>query len=76
MPLNREGTLTPDEVYGLTAYLLFINGVIPEDQVLDQQNLAAGEDAAGRQLRVAPRLEAADAAAKGLPLLKPGAAPR
>ena len=41
MPLNREGTLTPDEVYGLTAYLLFINGVIPEDQVLDQQNLSA-----------------------------------
>ena len=41
MPLGREGTLTPDEVYGLTAYLLFINGVIPEDQVLDQQNLAA-----------------------------------
>ena len=40
MPLNREGTLTPDEVYALTAYLLFINGVIPEDQVLDQQNLA------------------------------------
>jgi cytochrome c len=32
--------LTSDEVYGLTAYLLFINGVIPEDQVLDQQNLA------------------------------------
>lgn len=40
MPLGREGTLTPDEVYALTAYLLFINGVIPEDQVLDQQNLA------------------------------------
>ena len=40
MPLNREGTLTHDEVYALTAYLLFINGVIPEDQVLDQQNLA------------------------------------
>src|SRR4249920_2708464 len=40
MPLNREGTLSPDEVYALTAYLLFINDVIPEDQVLDQQNLA------------------------------------
>jgi S-disulfanyl-L-cysteine oxidoreductase SoxD len=40
MPLGREGTLTPDEVYALTAYLLFINGVIPEDQVLDQTNLA------------------------------------
>ena len=39
MPLNREGTLTADEVYALTAYLLFINGVIPEDQVLDQQSL-------------------------------------
>jgi S-disulfanyl-L-cysteine oxidoreductase SoxD len=39
MPMNREGTLTPDEVYALTAFLLSINGVIPEDQVLDQQSL-------------------------------------
>ena len=39
MPLNREGTLTPDEVYSITAYLLFINDVIPEDQALDQQTL-------------------------------------
>lgn len=39
MPLNREGTLTVDEVYSLTAFLLFINDVIPEDQALDQQNL-------------------------------------
>jgi cytochrome c len=39
MPLNREGTLTADEVYSLTAYLLFINGVIPEGEVLDQQSL-------------------------------------
>ena len=28
MPLNREGTLTADEVYALTAYLLFINDVV------------------------------------------------
>jgi cytochrome c len=35
MPLNREGTLTPDEVYSLTAYLLFINDVIKEDEILD-----------------------------------------
>ena len=40
MPLEGEGTLTANQVYALTAYLLFINGVIPEDQVLDQQNLA------------------------------------
>src|SRR6185295_20004158 len=39
MPINREGTLTPNEVYSLTAFLLFRNGVIPEDIVLDQQNL-------------------------------------
>jgi mono/diheme cytochrome c family protein len=39
MPLNREGTLTADEVYSLTAYLLFINEVIPEDQVLDAKSL-------------------------------------
>jgi len=39
MPLNREGTLTADEVYALTAFLLFINDVIPEDQVLDAQSL-------------------------------------
>src|SRR6185436_20679966 len=39
MPLNREGTLTADEVYGLTAYLLSINQVIPEDTVLDRESL-------------------------------------
>ena len=39
MPLNREGTLTADEVYSLTAYLLFINDVIREDEVLDAKSL-------------------------------------
>src|SRR5688572_2284655 len=39
MPLGLEGTLTPDEVYAVTAYLLFLNKVIPEDQVLDKQSL-------------------------------------
>src|SRR5215468_4512747 len=39
MPLGREGTLTPDEVYALTAYLLFVNKVIPEDTVLDEKSL-------------------------------------
>src|SRR5689334_20357286 len=39
MPLGREGSLAPDEVYSLTAYLLFLNGVIPEDQVLDKVSL-------------------------------------
>jgi mono/diheme cytochrome c family protein len=39
MPLGREGILTPDEVYALTAYLLFVNKVIPEDTVLDEKSL-------------------------------------
>jgi cytochrome c len=39
MPAGAEGTLTPDEVYSLTAYLLFLNKVVPEDQVLDKQSL-------------------------------------
>ncbi|MET0165728.1 MAG: cytochrome c [Vicinamibacterales bacterium] len=40
MPLGREGTLTPDEVYALTAFLLYRNDVIKsEDEVLDAQTL-------------------------------------
>ena len=39
MPLGNEGTLTADEVYALTAYLLFVNKVIAEDEVLDKQSL-------------------------------------
>lgn len=39
MPLGREGSLTADEVYSLTAYLLFVNHVIPEDEVLDKESL-------------------------------------
>jgi cytochrome c len=30
---------SPDEVYALTAYLLFLNQVIPEDAALDKQSL-------------------------------------
>src|ERR671925_5948 len=39
MPLNREGTLTANEVYALTAFLLHINGVVPEDEMLDAKTL-------------------------------------
>jgi hypothetical protein len=39
MPLGREGTLKPDEVYSLTAFLLYKNDVIREDEVLDAQSL-------------------------------------
>ena len=39
MPLGKEGSLKPDEVYALTAFLLYKNGVIPEDQILDEKTL-------------------------------------
>jgi cytochrome c len=39
MPLGKEGSLTADEVYALTAFLLYINSVIPENEVLDAQSL-------------------------------------
>ena len=39
MPFNAPKSLTADEVYALTAFLLYKNGVIPEDAVLDAQSL-------------------------------------
>ena len=35
----RGESLTPDEVYSLTAYLLFKNNIVKEDDVLDRQTL-------------------------------------
>jgi S-disulfanyl-L-cysteine oxidoreductase SoxD len=39
MPANKPGSLTPDEVYSLTAYLLFRNGIIQESDVMDAKSL-------------------------------------
>ncbi len=39
MPFSQEGSLKPDEVYALTAFLLYKNGVIPEDKILDAKSL-------------------------------------
>lgn len=39
MPIGKEGSLAPNEVYALTAFLLYKNGVIKEDDVLDQKSL-------------------------------------
>jgi mono/diheme cytochrome c family protein len=39
MPFGQEGSLKPDEVYALTAFLLYKGGVIKEDDVMDQQSL-------------------------------------
>jgi mono/diheme cytochrome c family protein len=39
MPFYAPKSLNDDEVYAVTAYILFRNGVIEEDRVLDAQSL-------------------------------------
>jgi cytochrome c len=41
MPQAVPGSLKPDEVYAVTAYLLFLNGLFPKDAVLDAKTLTA-----------------------------------
>ena len=39
MPFDHPGTLTSDEIYGVTAYLLYLNGIVGEQDTLDQLTL-------------------------------------
>ncbi len=39
MPFNESKSLTSDEVYGVVAYLLNVNGVIPEGETMNAQSL-------------------------------------
>ena len=39
MPFMQPGTLTPNETYALTAYILALNKIVPEDAVMDQASL-------------------------------------
>jgi mono/diheme cytochrome c family protein len=39
MPFFRAGSLTPDEIYALTAFVLFKNGIVKEDDVMDRETL-------------------------------------
>jgi cytochrome c len=39
MPFDHPSTLTPDEVYSAAAYVLFLNGIVGEQDVLDQTTL-------------------------------------
>src|SRR5215467_4896778 len=67
MPLNREGTLTADEVYALTAFLLNINGVIPEDKVLDAQSLPQVKMPIGERYARLPEWKPSTPRLKGYP---------
>ncbi len=39
MPFDRPGTLTHDQVYAVVAYLLFLNGIIGEEEVMNASSL-------------------------------------
>ena len=39
MPLQSPGVLTDDELYAVTAYLLYVNGIVDEDAVIDEESL-------------------------------------
>ena len=39
MPFNAPQSLSPDQVYAVTAFVLHLNGLLPEDAVLDAASL-------------------------------------
>lgn len=39
MPFEEPGTLTADQVYAVTAYVLHINGIVDENATLDRESL-------------------------------------
>jgi cytochrome c len=39
MPYLQPQTLTDDEVYALTAYILFLNGIVEENETIDAHTL-------------------------------------
>ncbi len=39
MPMDHPQTMTANEVYAVSAYLLHLNGLIPADAVMDQRSL-------------------------------------
>ena len=41
MPLTSPLTLSNDDVYAVTAYLLFLNGIVAEDAIMNAQSLPA-----------------------------------
>ncbi len=39
MPYQEPGSLTPREVYSVTAYVLYLNGIVSENEVLNAKSL-------------------------------------
>jgi S-disulfanyl-L-cysteine oxidoreductase SoxD len=40
MPLDAPQSLSPDDVYSVSAYVLFLNGIVPQDAILNADTLA------------------------------------
>jgi cytochrome c len=43
MPQSTPGILTPDQVYAVIAYILYLNGIVAEQAVMDAEALPAVE---------------------------------
>jgi mono/diheme cytochrome c family protein len=41
MPFSAPGTLSNDQVYAVSAYILYMNGIVPENAVMNAKSLAA-----------------------------------
>ncbi len=41
MPLNKPGVLSVNEVYAVTAYLLYLNGIIQQSSIINPKTLVA-----------------------------------
>lgn len=41
MPFDKPGSLSPDEVYGVVAFILARNGIVKDDAVIDARSLPA-----------------------------------
>jgi S-disulfanyl-L-cysteine oxidoreductase SoxD len=39
MPYRRPGTLTPDETYAVTVFILYMNGIVDEKMELNAKTL-------------------------------------
>ena len=54
MPANAPGSLEPDEVYGVVAWLLYKNDIIESDEVMDSESLPKVEMPARHRFVLAP----------------------
>ena len=50
MPMDHPQSLSTNETYAVSAYLLNLNGIIPDNAVMDQNTLARGADAESQRI--------------------------